>query len=115
MRGGLAADRLRLLISFFPDLLQVPLLSFCLLRVDNLPFHVKLKVNPFGGEFMLIIHCINPDFIDPKQRKRFFSGGSVPFFKGKIRMAKEQEISLMESTFNQKLDRQDGFIPAIFI
>ena len=63
----------------------------------------------------MMIHNINPDFINPKQRKRFFSGGVVSFYKGKIRMAKEDEISSMESTFNQKLDRSKGFIPAVFI
>ena len=63
----------------------------------------------------MTIHNINPNHLNQKDREAFFSGEIVPFYEGKIRMAKEEEISLMESTFNQKFERADGFVPAVFI
>lgn len=63
----------------------------------------------------MIIHNINPKYINDGDREKFLAGKIVPFFKGKVRLAKEEEISLMENTFNQKFERTDGFIPAIFI
>ena len=61
------------------------------------------------------IHNINPNHFNQKDSEAFFSGEVVPFCKGKVRLAKEEEISLMESTYNQRLERAEGFIPAVFI
>ena len=61
------------------------------------------------------ISNINPKYLNDGDSEKLLAGKVVPFFKGKVRLAKEEEISLMESTFNQKFERADGFIPAIFL
>lgn len=61
------------------------------------------------------ISNINPNYLNYGDKEKLLAGKIVPFFKGKVRLAKEEEISLMESTFNQKLERKDGFIPIVWI
>ena len=61
------------------------------------------------------ISNINPEYLKDGDKEKLLSGGIVPFFRGKVRLAKEEEISLVESTHHQKMERRDGFIPIIWI
>jgi len=61
------------------------------------------------------ISNINPKYLKPGDRDKLLSEQIVPFFKGKIRLAKEEEISLVESKFNKKFERADGFIPIVWV
>ena len=61
------------------------------------------------------ISNINPKYLKNGDYEKLLALKVVPFFKGKVRLAKEEEVSLIESTFNQKLERKDGFIPIIWV
>ena len=61
------------------------------------------------------ISNINPEYLKSGDETNLLKGEIVPFFEGKIRLAKEEEISLLESAYHQKLERVDGFIPIVWI
>jgi len=86
-------------------------------KIANLCFYFLRTVvsNAIEKEKTMRIHNINPTHFNQEDREAFYEGKIVPFCGGKIRMAKEEEIKLMESKFNQKLERADGFIPAVFV
>lgn len=61
------------------------------------------------------ISNINPEYLKDEDRVKLLNGEVVPFLKGKVRLAKEEEIALVESTHHQKMERSDTYIPIVWI
>lgn len=61
------------------------------------------------------ISNINPKYLKLGDKEKLEGGQTVPFFKGRVRLADADEIEAIEIEYGRDFECSPGFIPIVWV